>query len=159
MKTLKQYIEEIDRRGFLKGLGAAAVAGAAGKSIAQSDDDLDKIRQDNLRRISAMAASTDPASQSAKKYSGPTVTYAQILRKAIKPNITFDPSGLEGNPVADVLIKTAPDGTILAIKLDRPSGNNDWDQAVLNAVQKTKFLPRDIDGRIPPVLVLSFRPL
>ena len=33
MKTLREYIEildEIDRRGFLKGMGAAAVAGATG---------------------------------------------------------------------------------------------------------------------------------
>jgi hypothetical protein len=39
MKTLREYIDqldEIDRRGFLKGMGAAAVAGATGGAIGQT---------------------------------------------------------------------------------------------------------------------------
>ena len=39
MKTLREYLDqldEIDRRGFLKGIGAAAVAGAAGSVKAQN---------------------------------------------------------------------------------------------------------------------------
>jgi hypothetical protein len=48
-------IEEVDRRGFLRGLGAAAVAGAAGSAMAQSrpvDDvsrEFQNMRQDDPR--------------------------------------------------------------------------------------------------------------
>ena len=31
-------------------------------------------------------------------------------------------------------------------------------QAVLKAIDKTATLPRDEDGRVPPVLEISFRP-
>ena len=39
------------------------------------------------------------------------------------------------------------------------SGNKAWDDAVLRAIDKTEVLPRDTDGRVPPVIVLGFRPL
>ncbi|MCZ8074759.1 MAG: protein TolA, partial [Paucibacter sp.] len=31
-------------------------------------------------------------------------------------------------------------------------------KAVLRAIDKTETLPRDTDGRVPPVLVISFQP-
>ena len=51
------------------------------------------------------------------------------------------------------------DGTILSRKLLSSSGNKAWDDAVLRAIDKTEVLPRDTDGRVPPVIVLGFRPL
>ena len=56
-------------------------------------------------------------------------------------------------------VKVAPDGTILSRKIVQSSGNKAWDDAVLRAIDKTEVLPRDTDGRVPPVLVLGFRPL
>ncbi|MDO9612682.1 MAG: TonB C-terminal domain-containing protein, partial [Serpentinimonas sp.] len=38
------------------------------------------------------------------------------------------------------------------------SGHAGWDAAVLRAIERTGRLPRDIDGRVPGVLILGFRP-
>ena len=46
----------------------------------------------------------------------------------------------------------------VATKLVKPSPDADWDRAVLRAIEKAETLPRDSDGRVPPVILLSFRP-
>jgi len=55
-------------------------------------------------------------------------------------------------------VRTSPDGTIISRKLVKSSGVKSWDDAVLNAIDKTEVLPRDVDGRIPQPLTLVFRP-
>ena len=60
--------------------------------------------------------------------------------------------------IAVVQVRAAPDGTIVGKKLIQSSGNKAWDEAVLRALQRTETLPRDIDGRVPSSLVISFRP-
>ena len=57
-----------------------------------------------------------------------------------------------------VQVRAAPDGTIVGTKLVQPSGNKAWDDAVLKAIDKTETLPRDTDGRVPPSLLIGFRP-
>jgi colicin import membrane protein len=52
----------------------------------------------------------------------------------------------------------SPDGTILGAKLLKKSGQADWDEAVLKAIEKTEKLPLDTDGRIPPVIIMDLRP-
>jgi colicin import membrane protein len=55
-------------------------------------------------------------------------------------------------------VKCGPDGSILSLKLLHSSGHKSWDDAVIKALEKTEKLPRDLDGRVPSVLVISFRP-
>jgi colicin import membrane protein len=43
-------------------------------------------------------------------------------------------------------------------RLSNISGNKEWDQAVLRAIERTGVLPRDTDGRVPPSMVITFRP-
>ena len=62
------------------------------------------------------------------------------------------------NPAAEVEVRAAPDGTIIARKLLKSSGVKSWDDAVLKAIDKTEVLPRDVDGRVPAVMVITFRP-
>ena len=38
------------------------------------------------------------------------------------------------------------------------SGVKSWDDAVLKAIDKTEVMPRDVDGRVPPVIIITFRP-
>jgi colicin import membrane protein len=38
------------------------------------------------------------------------------------------------------------------------SGHREWDEAVLRAIDRTGTLPRDADGRVPPVIEITFRP-
>ena len=117
------------------------------------------LRNENLKRMQGMAGATgdENAKGTALKSSGPSASYAGRIRARIKPNITFT-DDVAGNPKAEVEVKTSPDGTILSRKLLSSSGNKAWDEAVLKAIDKTAVLPRDEDGRVPPVLEISFRP-
>jgi colicin import membrane protein len=120
---------------------------------------LEAQRQKNLQRMAGLAgASGGPsATGTALKAAGPSASYAGRIRARIKPNIVFT-EDISGNPAAEVEVRTAPEGTIIARKLIKSSGNKAWDDAVLKAIDKTEVLPRDTDGRVPPVLEISFKP-
>ena len=94
---------------------------------------------------------------SAARSSGPSASYAGRVRARIKPNIIYTDSGA-GNPVAEVEVQCAPDGTILSRKLVTPSSDDDWNRAVLRAIDKTEVLPRDSDGRAPCPFSIMFKP-
>jgi colicin import membrane protein len=120
----------------------------------------DALRQENLKRMQGMAGASggDNATGTALKSSGPSATYAGRLVGRIKPNITY-PGDMVGNPRAEVEVRVAPDGAIQSRRILQSSGNKAWDDAVLRAIDKTEILPKDTDGRVPPVIVLGFRPL
>jgi colicin import membrane protein len=135
----------------------------------QKQDKLDKAakdaeakreaqRQENLRRIQGMAgASGGPnATGSALKSSGPSSTYGGRIVAAVRPNIIYDLGA--ANPVAEVEVRAAADGSIIGKKLLKPSGDAEWDKAVLRAIDKTERLPRDVDGTVPSAIVITFRP-
>lgn len=119
----------------------------------------EKLRQENLQRMAGLAGSTGATSStgSALRSAGPSSSYAGRIRARIKPNIVFA-ENLVGNPVAEVEVRTAPDGTIVGSKLLKSSGSSSWDEAVLRAIEKTEKLPRDTDGTMYPELVITFRP-
>lgn len=132
------------------------------KEALQAQQDAKKLeaqRQENIKRMTGLAGATGAATSTgtALKSSGPSASYAGHIRARIKPNIVFT-DDITGNPTAEVEVRTAPDGTIVGRKLLKPSGLKAWDDAVLKAVDKTEVLPRDTDGRVPPTLVISFRP-
>lgn len=116
-------------------------------------------RQANIKRMAGLAGATGAADAtgSALKSSGPSASYAGRIRASIKPNIVFA-DDIAGNPMADVTVLTAPDGTIISSKLSKSSGVKSWDDAVLRAIDKTGKLPRDVDGRVPSSLEIRFRP-
>lgn len=120
---------------------------------------LEAMRNANMNRMTALAGATGaPTSTgSALQSSGPSASYAGRIRARIKPNIVFADE-IIGNPTAEVEVRTAPEGTIISRKLLKTSGDKAWDEAVLKAIDKTEVLPRDVDGRIPSPLVISFRP-
>jgi len=120
---------------------------------------LEAQRLQNLQRMAGMAGATGGANASgiALKSAGPSASYAGRIRARIKPNIVFTEE-LQGNPTAEVEVRTAPDGTIVGRKVTQSSGVKEWDEAVLKAIDKTQVLPRDIDGSMPSALLLVFRP-
>ena len=134
---------------------------AAEKASAEKADAAraDALRKENLKRMQGMAGASggENASGTALKSSGPSASYAGRLVGRIKPNITY-PGDVVGNPRAEVEVKVSPDGTILRRRLVQTSGNKAWDDAVLRAIDKTEIFPKDSDGRVPPVIVLGFRP-
>jgi colicin import membrane protein len=98
------------------------------------------------------------ATGTALKSSGPSASYAGRLVGRIKPNIAYS-GDVTGNPRAEVEVRVAPDGTITSRRIKQSSGNKAWDDAVLRAIDKTEILPKDTDGRVPPLIELVFRPL
>jgi colicin import membrane protein len=132
---------------------------------AKSEADAKKLaemRKQQIERMNRLAGQTvgSGAPESigtAKQSSGPSATYAGRIAARIKPNITYTDL-IVGNPAADVEVRTSPDGTIISRKLVKSSGVKSWDDAVLNAVDKTEKIPPDTDGRVIPSLILGFRP-
>lgn len=130
------------------------------KAAAEEAKKLDAIRKENMKRMAGLAGASgaDNATGTAMKASGPSDSYGGRIRGRIKPNITFDPSSVSGNPAAEVEVRCAPDGTIVSSKLVKSSGSPAWDNAVLKAIAKTEILPRDTDGRVHSPLLLVFKP-
>ena len=130
------------------------------KAAAEEAKKLDAIRKENMKRIAGLAGASgnENATGTAMKASGPSDTYGGRIRAKVKPNITFDPSSVVGNPAAEVEVRCSPDGTIVGKKLVKSSGNSAWDNAVLKAIDKTEILPRDTDGRVHSPLLLVFKP-
>ena len=128
------------------------------KAEADKEKQLDEQRKRNLARIQEMMG-VDGGSQNstAARSAGPSAAYAGRIKARIKPNILFTDS-IDGNPMAEVEVRVAPDGTILSSKLTKSSGVKAWDDAVVRAIEKTEILPRDTDGTIPPTMVIAFRP-
>lgn len=123
---------------------------------------LAELRKQQIERMNRLAGqavgSGRPESTgTAKQSSGPSASYAGRIAARIKPNIVYTEL-IVGNPTADVEVRTSPDGTIISRKLVKSSGVKSWDEAVLNAVDKTEKLPPDTDGRVIPSLTLGFRP-
>ncbi len=125
------------------------------KEVAQQE----ARRLENIQRATGLAgaAGTPTASGTALQSAGPSASYGGRIRARIKPNIVFT-EDIAGNPTAEVEVRTSPDGTIVGKTLIKRSGSPAWDEAVLKAIDKTEALPRDVDGRVPSPLVISFRP-
>ena len=129
------------------------------KKAALEEKQLQAQRDKNLARIAGLANATGSpsATGTATVATGPSASYGGRIRARIKPNIVFTEE-VVGNPNATVEVHTAPDGTIVGRKLLKSSGDKGWDEAVLKAIDKTEVLPRDTDGRVPPLLEISFKP-
>ena len=115
-------------------------------------------RDANLKRMLGQAGATGGPTDTgtAAHSSGPSASYAGRIMARIKPNIVFT-EPVDGNPLATVEVKLAPDGTIVAKRLVKSSGVRSWDEAVLRAIERTEVLPRDIDGRVPPPFQIDFK--
>lgn len=137
---------------------AAAQAQAKAKA-AKEQAAAEKLRQQNIARMMGMAGGTGApdARGTAAQASGPSASYAGRVRARVKPNVVFT-DNITGNPVAEVEVRTSIDGTIISQRLIKSSGNRAWDDAVIKAIIRTEVLPRDVDGRVPTPLIISFRP-
>lgn len=130
------------------------------KALAESKK-LEEIRQQNLTRMAGLAGSGGSGSATstgtALQSSAPSAGYAGRVRARIKPNITYIET-IVGNPTTEIEVRTSPDGTIISSKVVKASGTKSWDNAAINAIEKTGVLPRDENGRVPPSLIIVLSP-
>ncbi|HWP19450.1 MAG TPA: cell envelope integrity protein TolA [Burkholderiaceae bacterium] len=126
---------------------------------AEQEKRLQAQREERLKRLMSEAGTGtgETGLPTGGAAGSPSVGYAAKLRARIRPNIVFTDAAA-GNPQAEVEVRAAPDGTILSSRLIKQSGNAEWDQAVMRAIDKTQTLPRDENGRVPSPIVITFRP-
>lgn len=124
---------------------------------AQSAAEREALRQAHLARMMSDLGGGPGGAGRASASSGPSKSYIGRLIARIKPNVVFTET-VNGNPMAQVEVRCAPDGRIVSRKLVAGSGVAAWDDAVLRALDRTEVLPADEQGRVPSVMLLDFRP-
>lgn len=153
--------EEADKK-------AKAEADAKKKADAQKVADqkaeaqrLAKLRDDQLKRMQNSLGGTGTGSPTSTgtgaRDAGPSASYGGKLRRLIKDNTIFT-EAVNGNPQVEIEVRAGPTGTIIARRVTKPSGVPSWDDAVIRAIDRMGSLPRDVDGRVPPVIVVTARP-
>jgi colicin import membrane protein len=153
--ALKKAADDAKKEAQRKTAEASKLAAA---EAAKDEQQSAQLRQANIERAARMAgASGSPSdSGSAQQSSGPSSGYGSRIKAKVKPNLVFT-STVTGNPKVTLEIKMAPDGTILGRpRVVTPSGNREWDEAVVRAFEKTEVLPRDTDGRVPSSLLVGW---
>lgn len=85
----------------------------------------------------------------------PSAQYAGRVAAAVKRNVVYT-EALAVTKAAEVEITLAADGSIVNRRLLRSSDVPSWDEAALQAVDQTKRLPLDSNGRVPPVITIAF---
>ncbi|HET9642388.1 MAG TPA: cell envelope integrity protein TolA [Burkholderiaceae bacterium] len=125
----------------------------------EEEQRLAKLREDNLQRMRVQIGATGgpSATGAAARDAGPSASYAGKVIAAVRPNIVFTES-ISGSVNADVQVVSSPDGTIVSRRLVKSSGNAEWDEAVLRALDRTRMMPRDVDGRVPSPIIINFKP-
>lgn len=116
-----------------------------------------ELRKENMERMMKGATGAPSATGTALRSAGPSDSYAGRIRARVRPNIVFA-DDVSGNPMAEVEVRLAPDGTITSRRLVKSSGVKSWDEAVLRALDRTETLPKDVDGRVHTPLTIEFRP-
>jgi colicin import membrane protein len=161
-KKEREAQAEADRRrqqALLEEQRKKLAAAQAEKAEKAEQERLEKLRQDQLKRIAGQAGATGgpAATGTAARDAGPSASYAGRIIAKVKPNIVLTES-IAGSLRAEVEVRAAPDGTIVGRRLIKSSGNKDWDDAVLRALDRTEVLPRDTDGRVPSPITIGFTP-
>lgn len=119
-------------------------------------------REANLKRLQGLAGATGAPTATGTGQrdagpKGPSSGYGDRIRSRVKPNIVMT-EATEGSPRAEVEVRAAPDGAILSRRLIKSSGDKNWDDAVLRAIDRTAVLPRDTDGTVPSSITIIFTP-
>ncbi len=123
-------------------------------------------REANLARLNAQLGSAGATGApgggsgkgSATQGAGASSGYKATINAAIRPNVVFT-EDVSGNPTAEVEVRVTLDGTIISTRLAKPSNNAAWNEAALRAVERTRRIPKDVDGRIPnTTMILEMRP-
>jgi colicin import membrane protein len=133
----------------------AAEKAARAKAEKAEQAKLDKLRDDELKRITGAAGSAG----SAQKSSAPKIDagYVARLTALIKSNTTFAGStDVPGNPKAVFKVELLPTGEILSVRLSKSSGVPQFDDAVERGINKSSPLPKKKDGTVERTIVVNF---
>lgn len=117
----------------------------------------DKMRRDQLARMMGqVGASGGPEARgSDQQSSGPSSGYSGRVAAKIRPNIRYTEE-FSRSLTTEIEVRAASSGSIISRRMVRSSGNPDWDEAALKAIDRTGSLPPDVDGRVPtaPIIII-----
>ncbi|HEY3598598.1 MAG TPA: cell envelope integrity protein TolA [Paraburkholderia sp.] len=145
---------------------AKAKAQQAQQAQAQADAQkkLDQERRARLAQMQGMVGGEGSTGNGLAKSgtgsgAGGTATspgYAEKVQRRVRPNIVWagDTQGLE----TVVAVRCSPTGTLLSATVTRGSGNAQWDDAALRAVQRSDPMPQDTNGKTPASFTITLRP-
>jgi colicin import membrane protein len=127
--------------------------------MAKESETIKERTEDQRKRIAKTADAELRASETDSKLETKiSDKYAASIQAAIRPNITFDPGSIFGDPAVEIQVGLKPDGSIMNAYIVKTSGVRSWDVAALSALAKTERLPIDENGRVPPTLLITMRP-
>lgn len=127
------------------------------KQDQQDAKQADEQRQKAIKRMEGLAGAggtgaTTSTSTSLESRSL-SASYQGRIRAYIKRFHTYTET-VTGNPVTEIEVRTASDGSILSRRITKPSGTKSWDDAALNAIDKAERLPLDENGRSPSPMTI-----
>ncbi|MGF6599192.1 colicin import membrane protein [Paraburkholderia sp. GAS448] len=141
----------------------AAKAKAQAQAEAQSKK-LDDERRARLAQLQGMAGGEGSTGNGLAKSgtgsgAGGTAAspgFAEKVQRLVRPKIVWggDTQGLE----TVVAVRCAPTGTLLSATITHGSGNIEWDNAALRAVQRSDPMPLDVNGKTPASFTITLRP-
>lgn len=122
----------------------------------------EEMRKDQLRRAQQQAKASTPQTAAgsgtaeskgaAVQSAAPSSSYAGRIVQQIRDNTKYSNPDTDQQSVL-VMVKTAPNGEIRETRIITGSGNRLFDEAVLRGIRKMGTVPRDIDGKIPEMLL------
>ena len=136
---------------------AAKLAEARKKAAAEKAEaaKLEKLRQEDLKRMAGAMGSTGTA----EKSTGPRSDdgYIAAITAAIKSATSYGGSTtMPGNPRAVFKVEQLPTGEVMSVRLVKSSGVPEFDRAVENGIRKASPLPKRKDGTVARTADIGF---
>jgi len=83
--------------------------------------------------------------------------YAGRIAAIVKSHTNFPPpAGVQGNPTVTIRIQLLPTGEVRDLEVDKSSGIAAFDDAVVRGIHASSPLPKDVNGKVPATLNLSY---
>ncbi|WP_323072594.1 cell envelope integrity protein TolA [Mycetohabitans endofungorum] len=159
-EKLKQQQEKLAQAKKQQEQQAAKAKQAAEQAARQK---LDQARRARLAQLQGLAGDAPGGNGLAKSGtgtgSGGTATsagYADKVQRRVRPNVIW--SGPTEGLDTLIAVRCAPDGALLDARIARSSGNAQWDDAALRAVQRSDPMPLDTHGKAPASFNIRMRP-
>ena len=147
--------KEADEKKKAEKLAAEKAAKAKAAKDAAEAAKLDKIRQEDLKRMAGAMGSTGSAAKSTAPKAD--AGYVAAITAAIKSNTAYGGSTtMPGNPKAIFKVEQLPTGEIMSVRLVKSSGVPEFDRAVENGIKKASPLPKKKDGTVERTLDVNF---
>lgn len=86
-------------------------------------------------------------------------SYGVKIADTVRRHVVFpDVDQVDSNPEAEFDVRLGNNGTILSVVLFKSSGLPQWDAAARAGLVKAERFPLDVNGKVPPRIIVTMRP-